>query len=238
MLSTAMADLPTILPIFPLTGSLLLPGNWLPLHIFEPRYRNMVEDAFSGRGPGEGEKLIGMVQPLAPHEGGGVDLSALDPGMEPDLPELYQVGCVGRIEECQEVAEGRYLIALLGVTRFRIAEELPLKRGYRRVRAVYEEFAHDRESPQDQDAAPESLIRLLTEFGKLHGLSFDMRRLGKLPCQALVNGLSMALPFEPAEKQALLEAPNDSRLDVLEALLQMGVDLRSDEAETGTPIPN
>jgi hypothetical protein len=239
MLGTAMSELPEILPIFPLSGSLLLPGNWLPLHIFEPRYRNMVQDAYFGEGEREGARIIGMVQPLVAAEDGLVDSSVGDLATpEAERPHLYSIGCVGRIEECQEVAEGRYLIALLGLMRFRIREELPLLRGYRRVIADYRDFADDLETEDSPEGAPPSLIHVLTEFGRVHGLTFDMKRLAKLPCRALVNGLAMALPFEPVEKQALLEADNGRRLEVLEALLEMGVDLRSDDAESGTPAPN
>ena len=104
--------LPEIVPVFPLTGSLLLPGNLLPLNIFEPRYRNMVADAL------EGGQYIGMVQPLTPRQDNWVE--SAENGEDPDNPEIYRIGCLGRIEECEPQDDGRYLIILRGVSRFHI----------------------------------------------------------------------------------------------------------------------
>src|SRR5262245_59168458 len=129
---SATPDAPEVLPVFPLTGSLLLPGNFLPLNVFEVRYRNMVADAL------EGERFIGMIQPLVPSPD---NWPALFPPTE--NPELYRVGCAGRIERCEPQADGRYLIVLRGVSRFRVRQELPLVRGYRRVLADYGDFASD-----------------------------------------------------------------------------------------------
>src|SRR5436309_1107915 len=111
---------PSPLPLLPLTGSLLLPGNFLPLNIFEPRYRNLVADAVE-----EGQH-IGLIQPFVPRQD---NWPALD--LPPDNPELYEVGCAGRIERCEPQADGRFLLLLKGVTRFRVRQELPLVRGYR-----------------------------------------------------------------------------------------------------------
>src|SRR5271169_5086480 len=124
------AALPAILPIFPLTGVLLLPRGRLPLNIFEPRYLAMTRDALAG------ERLIGMVQPS-------------DPRVAGDNPAVYQTGCAGRITSFSETDDGRFLITLTGVSRFRIKEELPLLSGYRRVVADWQDFAADR----DADAA-------------------------------------------------------------------------------------
>src|SRR6185437_4248648 len=124
--------LPEILPVFPLTGVLLLPRGRLPLNIFEPRYKAMVGDALGG------ERLIGMIQPLAPQDdnrGRGGEAH----------PTLYPVGCAGRITQFSESDDGRYLITLTGVSRFRLGEELPLLSGYRRVVADWRPFARDRE---------------------------------------------------------------------------------------------
>src|SRR3954471_17502667 len=112
--------LPEIIPVFPLTGSLLLPGNLLPLNIFETRYRNLVADAL------EGDQLIGMIQPFTPRQDNWVESAE-----SPESPEIYTVGCVGRIEECEPQDDGRYLIVLRGLSRFRVHQELPLHRGYR-----------------------------------------------------------------------------------------------------------
>ena len=120
---------PVVLPVFPLTGALLLPGNFMPLNIFEPRYRNMVEDVLDGEGH------IGMIQPLVP----GPDQMGLG---ETD-PKLFSVGCAGLLEQAERQQDGRFLILLRGVSRFRLADELEPRRGYRRVRASYEAFADD-----------------------------------------------------------------------------------------------
>ncbi len=115
---------PEIIPLFPLTGVLLLPGMLLPLHIFEPRYRAMVSGAMQEGGH------IGMVQPLLPRQD-----NHPPPGAELETPNLYPVGCAGRLEQHQESPDGRILIQLRGIIRFRIVEELPLHEGHRRARA-------------------------------------------------------------------------------------------------------
>lgn len=218
-------ELPEILPVFPLTGSLLLPGNWLPLNVFEPRYRNMVEDAMAA------ERIIGMIQPLEPQP----DNRPL-PGAERATPELYRVGCAGRIEECQKTPDGRYVIALLGVHRFRVEREMTLSdRGYRRVEASYEAFS---EAPAGDSAVPASreLLEAVTAFAEAQGLGLDMERLAKLPERVLVNGLAVALPFAPAEKQALLEHDEGDRRQVLLSLLRMGLDPAASPGEP--PVAN
>jgi uncharacterized protein len=204
---------PAVLPVFPLTGSLLLPGNFLPLNVFEERYRNMVADAM------EAEPYIGMIQPLVPAED---NWPALYP--PPENPELYRVGCAGRIERCEPQSDGRYLILLKGFRRFRVREELPLVRGYRRVVADYTEFAGDPAEPE-VPLDPGRVLAAVKSFGEKHGLTFDLDLLSALPGVALVNGLAAALPFRPAEKQALLEAPGPAeREETLLALMGMGFD--------------
>lgn len=188
------AALPDILPIFPLTGVLLFPGMRLPLHVFEPRYRNMVQDALAGA------RHIGMIQPLAPRQD-----NAPAPDAPQDAPELYPVGCAGSIEEYRKLEDGRYLLTLAGVSRFRVREELPLQRGYRRVVADYGPFAAgDTAPPEPLDT--HALLLALKAYGDQYSVPFDLARLSDLPSTMLVNGLSMSLPFRPAEKQALLEA--------------------------------
>jgi Lon protease-like protein len=208
-----LPPLPATLPLFPLAGSLLLPGNWLPLNIFEPRYRNMVEDAMRS------ERWIGMIQPLAPQQD---DWPAIEPPAA--NPRLYAVGCAGRIESCEPQADGRYHILLKGFSRFRVRQELARERGYRRAVADYAEFAADLLEPAAElDPAP--LLGALRTFGKAQGLSFDLDVLAALPGVALLNGLAVALPFQPAEKQALLEAAGlAQRHQMLLTLMGMGVD--------------
>jgi Lon protease-like protein len=205
--------LPAVLPVFPLTGSLLLPGNWLPLNIFEPRYRNMIEDALAS------ESWIGMIQPFTPHPDNWPNLEEPD-----DNPPLYDIGCAGRIERSETQADGRYLILLKGVSRFRVQGELALQRGYRRVTAAYDEFAADLTEPA-AELDPARLLHAVRAFGKAQGLSFDLDVLAALPGIALLNGLAVALPFQPAEKQALLEATGPrQREEMLLTLMGMGLD--------------
>ncbi len=219
--------LPAVLPVFPLTGSLLLPGNWLPLNIFEPRYRNMVEDAMRGG------RWIGMIQPLVPAQDNWPALEA-----PPRNPALYGVGCAGSIEGCDPQADGRFHILLKGVSRFRVREELALVRGYRRVCPDFTEFAADLEEPGTQiDPAP--LLRAVRAFGEAQGLSFDLDVLRGLPGVALLNGLAVALPFRPAEKQALLEAAGPGeRLEMLLALMGMGIEPVGTDDYCSPPVVN
>jgi len=217
-------EAPLILPVFPLTGSLLLPGNLLPLNIFEPRYRNMVADAM------EGERHIGMIQPIVPRQDNWVELAEA-----PDNPEVYPIGCAGRIERCEPQPDGRYLIVLRGVGRFRILRELPLRRGYRQAEVDYSEFPVDA-AELAHLLDPSRMLHTLRGFSELHGLEFDFDLLGSLPGVSLVNGLAAALPFPPAEKQALLEAPGPmEREELLLTLMGMGLDLPSTDEYYSPP---
>ncbi len=218
-------QLPDVLPLFPLTGSLLLPGNYMPLNVFEPRYRHMVED-LAATAP-----YLGMIQPVVPRND-----NRPDPLAETDHPRLYSVGCAGRLERCEPQDDGRYLILLKGVCRFRAVDELPPQRGYRRVRVDYAEFQADLVEPElrlDRDP----LLGALRDFAQQRHLEFDLERLETLPGVALLNGLSVALPFSPGEKQALLEAEGPAeRRDLLLSLMGMGFAPRPDE-EMFTPPP-
>ncbi len=204
---------PSILPVFPLTGSLLLPGNYMPLNIFEPRYRNMVEDVLERGGH------IGMIQPLLP----GPDHL----GVGDDDPRLYSVGCAGVLEQAERQDDGRFLILLRGVMRFGVAEEVDRRRGYRQVRASYEPFAEDvGTDPGPVETAP--LLAAVERFGGRRQLAFDMDLLASLDAPRLVNALAAALPFAPAELQALLEAP--TLADRQRLLLEL---MRMEEAPRG-----
>lgn len=209
--STPVDSLPEILPVFPLTGVLLLPGTVLPLHIFEPRYRNLVEDAL-GAG-----SIFGMIQPFTPR----ADNRPL-PGSEQEIPEIYKVGCAGRIETCEKSEDGRYMIQLRGLNRFRFEEEMPLVRGYRRVKAVYRDFS-DSTPEADWQCDRAALIKAIEEYGKTHGLQLRVDEAARISDVEIVNLLSVSLPFHPAEKQALLEARSMSdRESVLVNLLRFG----------------
>ncbi len=217
-----MSHAPDILPVFPLTGTLLLPGGRLPLHVFEERYRNMVEDALASGG------TIGIIQPLRGGSEPDEVLLSDEPGDAG--PRLYEVGCAGAIERSERLPDGRFILLLKGVRRFRVRRELSLLRGYRRVEADYEGFTVDAEDA-DAVVSPDPLMDALRHFAELHRVPLELDRLGELSGLALLNSIAMALPFQPAEKQALLEAPDVvHRHDMLLTLLDMGVDLRSDAA--------
>lgn len=197
--------LPAITPVFPLTGVLLLPRARLPLHIFEPRYRAMMQDAMLS------DQVIAMVQPRDPESVG-------------DAPELYDIACLGRIIEHKELEDGRWTLTLEGVIRFRIQEELAEKDGYRRVRADYSEFSEDITKAVETELDRDRLLAALGGYLKTQGLGADEDAIGQLPDEPLVNALAMACPFLPAEKQALLEAPSfTARAELLEALMQLAI---------------
>ena len=206
-------SLPEILPVFPLTGILLLPGMPLPLHVFETRYRNMVEDALKAEG------VFGMIQPVVPQR----DNQPL-PGTDNENPDLYKVGCAGYIEKWERSADGRFTIELKGLNRFRADEELPLHRGYRRVKANYEEFP-DSSIAQDWKCDRTALTHALQDYAKTRGLQVQMKQLKRFDDLELVNILGISLPFHPAEKQALLEASSlKDRELLLVNLLRFGTE--------------
>ena len=198
-------DLPLVIPVFPLDGALLLPGGQLPLNIFEPRYLNMFDDAMSG------ERIIGMVQTRA----GGDD----------ERPNLAPVGCAGRVTSFAETSDGRYLVTLTGVCRFRVGAELPARSPYRQVRADFTAFEDDLHEAPPTSATPGdglSLLGALRRYLDHRGLAIDWTSAEAAPSDALINSLAMALPFEPVEKQALLEAPTlADRRETLVALLEI-----------------
>jgi len=199
----SVSDLPALLPVFPLDGAMLLPGSQLPLQIFEPRYLNMVDDVMRG------ERLIGMIQT---REGG-----------ERSRPCLAEVGCAGRITTYAETPDGRYLITLTGVCRFGVGAELDAKTPYRQVRPDFARFIADLDA-EAQDAVLERgpFLAALRKYLKHKGLSVEWEAARQAPAGALINSLAMGLPLEPAEKQALLEAPSwPERVDTLVALLEM-----------------
>jgi len=208
-------ELPQTLPVFPLTGVLLLPRGKLPLNIFEPRYLAMTEDALRG------DRLIGMMQPVEEDASG-------------DQPPVFPVGCVGRITQFSETDDGRYLITLTGLCRFRIDRELPLFCGYRRVAPDFASYQSDFETDRSNfDRA--RLLGALKVYLKLKQLSAEWDSIENAPGERLITCLSMICPFLPREKQALLESPTlAERAQVLTVLLEMAV---LEGAATGAP-PN
>ena len=204
-------SLPKTLPVFPLTGVLLLPGTVLPLHVFEPRYRAMVEDTLSA------DRVFGMIQPFAPQQ----DNRPM-PGAENQKPDLYKVGCAGYIEKWEKLPEGRFFVQLRGVNRFRFEVEFALQRGYRRVKANYQTFP-DGKLHEGWRCDRSAVLRALASYGQAHGLEVKPEQAERFSDLELVNLLSVSLPFHPAEKQALLEAMTlKDRENVLIDLLRLG----------------
>ena len=199
--------LPEVIPVFPLAGALLLPRGQMPLNIFEPRYLAMIEDAL--RSP---HRLIGMIQPDPAH-----------PGPDQNKPNLFRVGCVGRITQFAESGDGRYLIQLTGIARFRFEQELPVSTLYRQCRVTYQPFADDfiaRKGEEEVDR--KALLRALTAFLKANDLKADWEGIQNAPNEALVNALAMMSPYDAAEKQALLEAPDlKTRAEILIAVTEI-----------------
>jgi len=200
--------LPASLRIFPLPGALLLPGGRMPLNIFEPRYLNMVRDALAG------DRLIGMIQPNEESD---------DPGSA----ATYRTGCAGRIVAFSETEDGRYLITLAGLIRFDVDRELPLEQGYRRVVPDFARFRDDLSEDSD-DIDRDGLLEALRAYFEVSGLDSDWSAVEKAADESLVTSLAMACPFDPPEKQALLETMSLSeRAETLITILRMSV-LESD----------
>jgi len=198
--------LPVELPIFPLTGALLMPQGRLPLYIFEPRYLALVEDAFKG------DRLIGMVQPV----------EAEAEAREPE-PAVHATGCAGRIILFKETREKRFEIVLEGVSRFDIARELPMRRGYRVVVPNWQRFVHDTGEDEALDSELRSrLVQSLERFLTARGVTSDDTGIAQLTGAELVAAIAMACPFHAIEKQAVLESQGvEERAKLLMALLEM-----------------
>jgi Lon protease-like protein len=203
----AAEDLVTEFAVFPLPGALLLPRGRLPLNIYEPRYLAMVEDSLAhGR-------MFGMIQPNehAPRGQTG--------------PSLYRIGCLGRLSHFSETEDGRYLITLTGVSRFILREELPMRRGYRRVAADFSPFSQDLAAQGALlPGVRDDVLAALRPYFQIAGIDANWDAIHAMPDTTLMTTLAMLCPFEPAEKQALLEAPTEADLagDLL-ALLHMAV---------------
>jgi len=206
-------QLPETLPIFPLSGVLLLPGGKLPLNIFEPRYLSMVFDALAGH------RMIGMVQPMQPGGYAGDGLPTED-----GKPKVHRIGCAGRIASFNETEDGRLLLALSGVCRFEVGRELdPAQGGYRRVSSIFSPFRADLDQGDETvELDRERLMAALAAFFRGKKLSADWDAVKQAADQNLVTSLSMVLPLGPVEKQALLEATDTTaRAKLLTAFLEM-----------------
>jgi len=221
----SVAELPGALPIFPLAGVLLLPGGRLPLNVFEPRYRNMTLDALGG------DRLIGIVQPQRPE-------AASPAGSVSDREEVFETGCAGRITEFTETDDGRFLIALSGLCRFRIATELPMVKGYRRVQPDWSPYAGDLGDALGEVAGKERLLKALLDYAANKGLAGDWASVKGMPGQVLVTSLAMMVPLAAEEKQALLEArDSDERARMLTQLMEMAIHERGAAGDRRSPAP-
>ncbi|PCJ68757.1 MAG: peptidase S16 [Rhodobiaceae bacterium] len=217
------SDLPSRIPVFPLGGALLLPRTQLPLNIFEPRYLQMIDDALGN------DRIIGMIQPDGP--------TALD--MEKDAnakPPLYKIGCAGRITSFLEADDGRYLITLTGICRFRVLEELNTLTPYRQCQVDTDEFSLDlKAGAGEDDVSRERLLEILKVYLETRGLGIDWDAIKNAPNENLVNSLSAISPYGPSEKQALLEAKTlEDRNQMLIALTEMT--LARESSDGSTPV--
>ena len=195
------AVLPSQIPIFPLPSALLLPGGQLPLNIFEPRYLAMIEDALGTPG-----RLIGMVQPME-EEG-----------------ELFGIGCAGRISYFQETGDGRFMIALSGVCRFRLNSHQVTARGYRLADVDWSEFMSDLDKVGEGIADRDRMFSVMRRYFDVRGFEADWEQIERSDDDAILNTLAMVCPFDVAEKQALLEAEGiASRADLLIAMMEMAL---------------
>ena len=209
------ADLAQRIPVFPLSGALLLPRADLPLNIFEPRYLAMIDHAMST------DRLIGMIQPAA-----GQDDAA--------VPALMKVGCVGRITSYAETPDNRLLITLTGVSRFEMVEELETGTPYRQVVANYHAFAVDLVLGMGAaDVDRPALLKAFRDYLSANDMSADWGQVDSAPTEVLVNTLSLLAPYPPREKQALLEAPDlKTRAEVLVALTEVALGRNKPDSKT------
>ena len=196
------SELPSIVSIFPLSGALLLPRARLPLHVFEPRYLAMLDDALKSE-----ERLIGMIQPYA------------GPG---GASQLHTIGCAGRVTAFSETEDGRYMVTLSGVSRFRVSEEIEGFAPYRRCKVSWSGFDRDLGDTEEDDGfRRDHFMDLLCRYFKERGLSTDWSSLREADDELLINSLSMLCPFEPEDKQARLEAPTlETRRETLATLIE------------------
>ncbi len=201
----AFGDLPATLPIFPLTGVLLLPRGRLPLNIFEPRYLNMIADALGA------DRMFGMVQPA--------EAQAEETEGEPDV---YPTGCAGRITHFEETDDGRYILSLKGVCRFAIAEEVPTTRGYRRCAIDWAPYRGDLTKEDGISIDRERLVAAVRAYFSAKSLEANWEAIESAKNEYLVTSIAMLCPFDPSEKQALLEAPDlAARSGLLTTIVEM-----------------
>ena len=200
------SELPKNLPIFPLPGAMLLPHGRMPLNIFEPRYIKMIIDSLKQ------SRMIGLVQPLE-----------FLPGPIPDKTPVFHIGCAGRITNFAEIDDGRFMITLQGICRFKIEKELEDKYAYRQVKPDFNDFKQDL-SFENPAINREKFFRILSNYIKLKGIDVNAEDLLKIENRFLIPTLVMINPFDFREKQAILETPNIGDIvDIIISLMEMDI---------------
>ena len=200
-----IAELPDVLPVFPLSGALLLPRAELPLNIFEPRYLALFNDMIAGH------RMVGMIQPMV--------------GNTDELPSLNRVGCAGRITALSETDDGRLLVSLTGVCRFEVLAEIAASTAYRQLSVTYDGFAVDLVAEnQARTVNRDALISAFRQYLEANSMSANWDEVAQVSTENLVNTLSQLAPYPALEKQALLEAPDlKTRADILIALTELAL---------------
>lgn len=200
-------DLPTLVPVFPLSGALLLPSGQMPLNLFEPRYLAMFDAALAG------PRIIGMIQPVFDGDRG-----------PSDHPNLCKVGCLGRITSFSETADGRYVITLQGICRFRVEEEMAVTTPFRQCRVKPFEMDLREQPDAGDDVDRDGLLKAFRNYLDVNSLDADWESVTRASNATLVNALSMMSPYGPAEKQALLEAVSlKARAETLIAITEISL---------------
>ena len=210
-------DIPGVVPLFPLSGALLLPSGQMPLNIFEPRYLEMIDDVIAG------DRVVAIIQPRFDRE---------EKATGEECPALCQVGTLGRITSLSETGDGRYIISLVGICRFRLLEEAAQKTAYRQGRIA--PFLNDLSSDNGADKVNrEALLESFRAYLDYNNLEADWESVSQASNTTLVNTMSMMAPYGPAEKQALLEAPDlKTRADTLVAITEIALARDNDDYDT------
>ncbi|MGL4635890.1 MAG: LON peptidase substrate-binding domain-containing protein [Beijerinckiaceae bacterium] len=207
-------DMPEIIPVFPLSGALLLPRGQMPLNIFEPRYMAMIDHAMKH------DRLIGMIQPHPDRTDAGLN---------------YQIGCAGRITQLAETGDGRYLLTLTGIARFKIVRDAADKTAFMQFKVDWSSYEQDYK-PRfgEDDVDRKAVLGALKSFSEVNDVPVDWDSVKDAPNEALVNALAMMCPYGVREKQALLEAADlKTRGDLLVAITEMELA----KAASGSDMP-
>ncbi len=203
MIPKSTADLPANIPLFPLMGALLLPKGKLALNVFEPRYLQMTDDSLAN------SKFIGIIQPMSSSD-------------KSSVPELYPVGCLGYIKYFVEEDGPRYLIELLGISRFRLKREVISEKSYRIASVDFNEFSHDFSKEYSNNYETADIIKSLRTYFLANGIKAEWDEISKTNIEYLISILSQIIPFSPSEKQAILEATTiNERTNIIITLLNM-----------------